>query len=282
MKSIVLEEKANNIIFIDAHVHIYDCFHLPVFFNSAVDNFKIAYTNAGISNDQGSCVLLLSESEGINYYQKLCMLADSLQTLSCRNDLSWSFRRTLEHSALKAHRSDGQEIYVLAGRQIITAAKIEVLALMTSASFVEKQSLSQTIEAVRRAGGIPVVPWGFGKWVGKRGSILKQFLMENDEPIFLGDNGGRPVFWPRPKLFSLVESKGGRVLPGSDPLPMEAEVARVGSFGFAFNTRLSSHPVRDLKLCLEDPTTIFWGYGASEKAMRFLKNQFLIRLARHY
>jgi len=75
-----------------------------------------------------------------------------------------------------------------------------------------------------------------------------------------------------------VETAGGRVLPGSDPLPLPIEASRVGSFGFTINTVLSSHVARDLKKCLENPTISLSAYGAPQKIMPFFKNQLLIRI----
>jgi len=248
------------------------------FFDAAVKNFQQATLSTGYTQGRQSFILLLTESAGKNHYNKLAELAEKRHTLAGRNGLKWSLETTSEQFTLKAVRSDGQNFYLVAGRQVITSENLEVLALITSSLFEEKQSLSQTVQAVRESGGIPVIPWGFGKWIGKRGRILKQFLMENNELIFLGDNGGRPCFRPRPRLFSVVETAGGRVLPGSDPLPLPIEASRVGSFGFTINTVLSSHVARDLKKCLENPTISLSAYGAPQKIMPFFKNQLLIRI----
>lgn len=264
-------------IFVDAHVHIHDCFCLTYFFDAALKNFQQAALKTDHAKGRNTYILLLTESAGKNHYQKLAELARRRQTLSERNVLKWRLEPTPESCTLKAHRSDGQSFYLLAGRQVVTAERLEVLALMTSCLFQEKQSLYQTVQAVYHSGGVPVIPWGFGKWIGKRGRILEQFLMKNDKPVFLGDNGGRPWFWPRPRLFEVAEAKGGRVLPGSDPLPLPSEASRAGSFGFTMNSILTSYVARDLKRCLENKNLNFSAYGDSQKLIRFFKNQFLIR-----
>lgn len=271
-------KKSDHRIFVDAHVHIHDCFCLLSFLDAAVENFQKASVGAGFTDGQKSFILLLAESDGKNHYQRLCELAEKGQTLSSPKGPVWNLNPYSDHGVLCACRSDGQNVFLFAGRQVTTAENLEVLALMNLCSFEEKLPLFQTVQAVRESGGVPVIPWGFGKWIGKRGRILKKFLIENDELMFLGDNGGRPWFWPRPRLFSILEASGGRILPGSDPLPLPFEVHRVGSFGFTMNAKLSSHMVRDLKKCLEDSKISISAYGDTEKTIRFFRNQFLIRI----
>jgi hypothetical protein len=271
------ENNNQHMVFVDAHVHIHDCFCMTSFFDAAVKNFQQASLSTGYTQGRQSFILLLTESAGKNHYNKLGELAEKRQTLAGKNGLKWRLELTSELCTLKAVRADGQSFFLVAGRQVITSENLEVLALITSSLFEEKQPLFQTVQEVRESGSIPVIPWGFGKWIGKRGRILEQFLIKNDKPVFLGDNGGRPCFRPRPRLFSVVEAGGGRVLPGSDPLPLPVEASRVGSFGFTMNTVLSSHVARDLKKCLEDPTISLSAYGAPQKIMPFFKNQLLIR-----
>jgi hypothetical protein len=270
-------------IFIDSHVHIHNCFHLPSFFDAAVVNFLKAVEKSQSIKCQSCFMLLLTESIGKNYFQKLCDLASNNRNLASLNGLSWSFNETSEQGALQACRSDGQDVFLLAGRQIVTEEKLEVLALLTTALFKENRTLIQTVEDVRNSGGIPVLPWGFGKWLGKRGRILKKFIMENDGLVFLGDNSGRPVFWPRPKLFSVIEAKGGKVLPGSDPLPYAWETYKAGSFGCFFQGNFNPRfPSASLKEMLSEPMVSMHHYGQLEKPLKFLRNQSLIQLEKRF
>jgi len=133
---------------------------------------------------------------------------------------------------------------------------------------------------VIKSGAIPVIPWGFGKWVARRGKILRNFLEKNQfSPLFLGDNGGRPGFWPRPSYFKKAEENGLRVLPGSDPLPLTSESSRPGSFGFSFQGTLDPrHPGMDIKKILLDPKTHLQPYGSLENPYRFAYKQLAIRL----
>ena len=62
----------------------------------------------------------------------------------------------------------------------------------------ERATLSEAIAS----NGLAIVPWGFGKWVGKRGKALRRALESVDSrQFFLGDNSGRPKFSPTPLIF---------------------------------------------------------------------------------
>jgi hypothetical protein len=50
-------------ILIDAHVHIYDCFDLEKFFDSAYANFKSAAEQLGHTNDFTGILLLAETSK---------------------------------------------------------------------------------------------------------------------------------------------------------------------------------------------------------------------------
>lgn len=264
-------------IFVDAHVHIHKCFHLPTFFDSAIANFQVASKELGSPNEHHCFILLLAESAPQNSYLYLSDLAVAGHCISNYKGLTWRFLHTSEEGGLQACRSDGRSVFLLAGRQIVTAEKLEMLGLLTPTVLEDHQPLSQTVQDVRNAGGLPVLPWGVGKWTGKRGSILKQFLATHESPIFLGDNGGRPFFWPRPRLFSFVEEREGHILPGSDPLPFPAEVTRAGSYGFTVDAQISSYLIRDFKKALLNPKSSIKVYGHRQRALCFIRNQFRIR-----
>ena len=70
----------------------------------------------------------------------------------------------------------GQTLYVIAGRQIITRERLEVLALCTAKEFADGEEVETVLDKVRRAGGLPVLPWGAGKWWGTRGRIVTELL----------------------------------------------------------------------------------------------------------
>ncbi len=274
-----MKANVNNtqLIIADAHVHIHKCFDLSKLLNSAWDNFqKIAYLKE--NKDTFNAILFLAEIGNENYFN--CLIEQVGNNKISKNKIkNWTFHRTQEDLSLYACNRLEQKILLIAGSQIVTAEKLEVLALITDQRFEDGLPLEVTIQAIISAGGIPVLPWGVGKWIGNRGKILNNLLEESNFPIlFLGDNGGRPVFWPRPSYFKQAEKKGLRILPGTDPLPLASECCRPGSFGFTIQGSLSlEEPGEHIKQMLLNPKICLEPYGSLETPFRFIRNQLAIR-----
>jgi hypothetical protein len=182
---------------------------------------------------------------------------------------------TEEDESLRIQKMDGASLFLISGRQIVTAERLEVLALSTVSEIPDDLPLEETVAAVEKDGTLPVIPWGFGKWIGRRGGILKHFMENANRPdFFLGDNGGRPAFLPEPALFPFGRERGIRILPGSDPLPYPSETGRAGSFGFALRVSLDpGRPAHGIRTVLADHATCPEPYGRLETPFRFLRNQ---------
>ena len=273
------------LILIDSHVHLYNCFDFDRFFDSAFNNFSNSVKNSSGLNPFLS-VLLLTETSNDRYFQELSRSVKSPGENPNSSHPSplkkWKLRATGESCSLYAHRAGTEGLYLIAGRQIVTAENLEVLALASAEDFEDGQPLETTLERTIAAGGIPVIPWGFGKWVGRRGKILGDLLEENKFPVlFLGDNSGRPIFWPRPPLFEQAERQGMRVLPGTDPLPFPRESLRPGGFGFSMAGQLDpEQPARSLKQLLLEEKTPIQPYGSLENPWRFIRNQIAMQIVK--
>ena len=264
-------------ILVDAHVHIYDCFTLQNFLDSALENFRAEAAHSG-HLDNFTAVLLLTETASDNWFQTLEEYAQKNRT-----DGNWTFHPTAETCSIWARSDASMGLFLVAGRQIATSEDLEVLALLTVKQFQDGQSMKQTIQAVKASGAIPVIPWAFGKWMGIRDRVLRDTLagIDNSE-LFLGDNSGRPGFLRRPSHFKLAESRGVRVLPGSDPLPFSSECRRIGSFGFWIDKPLNSqYPAREISAILRDPGTGIRPFGELEKPLRFFLNQTRMQFRKH-
>jgi hypothetical protein len=209
---------------VDAHVHVHRCFDERIFFDNALANFGAAGGDrAGVPGPSGC--LLLTEPAGEDVFSRL--------TARGGGNGVWRFRPTAEDCSLIARRQPEGSLVVVAGRQIVSAERIEVLALGTTAMLPDGEPIARTLAAVRGAGALPALPWGFGKWLGRRGRLIAQLIAEaRPGELFLGDNGGRLAGSSRPRLFALAEERGLAVLPGSDPLPIAQEVAKVARYGF--------------------------------------------------
>lgn len=249
-------------ILVDAYVHIYDCFDLEKFFDSAYSNFQTEAKRLG-HRDEFTGILLLAETLNDNWFHYVADYADGENLPEGKEIDNWSIHRTDENCSLKAQSGNSKELYLIAGRQIITAEKLEVLALMTIDHIKDDDQITEIIKRVIEIGGIPVIPWGFGKWMGRRGKLVKS-LLRNTENLnfFLGDNANRPAFLPKPLQFKMAAKMGIAVLPGSDPFPFSSEFNRVGSFGFCLNGSISrNNPSRYLKKFLLDSNLKLQAFG---------------------
>ncbi|MDD3813794.1 MAG: hypothetical protein PHZ02_04030 [Desulfocapsaceae bacterium] len=225
-------------------------------------------------------MLLLTEGKTENWFQTLSLTLDTNR--QCKITEKWSVADRGGKDSLIVFRNDApeREIHIVAGRQVVTMENIEVLALFVKQGLTNGLSLHETVDRVKELGGIPVLPWGAGKWFGKRGEIIKNFLVNHgDSNLFLGDNGGRPRFWPTPDLFRLAQKTGFVVLPGSDPLPLPSEALRVGSFGFYLhaNNLHGGSPTKYLKKALLSPKVTISPFGCLQKNRLFFLNQLRLR-----
>ena len=162
----------------------------------------------------------------------------------------------------------------------MTRDGLEVLALGCREQLSDGMSLRQARDAVIEAGGIAVVPWGFGKWWFSRGHLLAELI---DAPSpgrwFVGDNAGRPRLSRRPELFARAARHDVFVLPGSDPLPFPVQERKPGSFGFAMREAADPRqPAARLGRLLADRTTKLRSYGSSERLGIFVRNQLAMQL----
>jgi len=264
-------------ILVDAHVHLHPEVPIGKFFDAACENFSAAA--AGEENRDGFFAVLMLAEGNVN--------SGNLSSAPLFDDAAisgpsrfWKFKKLDENESFLAERNDGHRLWVIRGQQIVTAEDLEVLALATDTVFRDGDSIRDVIENVRTAGAIPVVPWGVGKWTGKRGKIIGDLISDyRDREFFLGDNSGRPRFWRRPKHFEQSAQKGIPILPGSDPLPVVGGYLKVGSFGLSVSGTLDEKcPAASLRSLLMDVKVILKPFGRLEDFRHFVVNQFKMQL----
>ena len=270
-------------ILVDAHVHIYDCFDLEGFLDSAYSNFRSEAYRLGIG-EQFTPVLLLTETSKEFWFNRLRQYAESNGINKDKMLKKWEFHYTDENVSVTARFEKSRDLFIIAGRQIETAEGLEVLALFTNSSFRSGIPIIDLIEAVKKQDAIPVIPWGFGKWLGRRGKILDSLMkIQKDLKFYLGDNSGRPSFLPFPHHFKIADRNGIHMFPGSDPLPFATEYHRAGRFGFLLEETISnSYPAKDLKQILMKPKLVLHSYGDCENPFSFLRNQLKMQLKKQY
>ena len=270
----------NPLIIADAHVHLYSCFNLEHLLDLTFNNFQ-REIKAPLAEPDFSGVLFLAETKAEKGFQRISNSAEKGPSQAGEFG-EWTFWPTQENFSFyaRSNQNGTKGLYIIAGRQITTAESLEILALGTIQEFEERKPLEELIPLISQSGAIPVVPWGVGKWIGRRGALIKDFLKRKDLPFFfLGDNRNRPIFWRRPNIFKMAGEKGINILPGSDPLPFPSETNRIGRFGFKVSGSIDpDYPFRDLKKLLLVPTTRPQAYGSQENPFRFFWNQCRVTL----
>lgn len=272
-----MTEERYDVIAVDAHVHLHACFDAMQFIETAYRNLAF---HADRLRHKGHVLgmLLLTEGPAENGFSRLL---NPLRRQESRGEAllgSWRIRDTEEDTSLYLTGGE-KKLIVVAGQQISTQEQLEVLAIGTRQRFEEGLSIKVTLRKVAEAGALPVVPWGFGKWMGRRGELIKQLVSEEELPqFFVGDNANRPIFIAESSLFDAAKEEGIYNLPGSDPLPFPHECQRVGQAGFVLEENLDlAIPAQSLKKLLakrsRPPRTFIQG----ETPLRFVRNQLLMQ-----
>jgi hypothetical protein len=263
------------LILIDAHVHLWCCFQVSSFLNEAIANFEHEARRFG-REDQFQGVLCVVDPHQEQGFGRLLEYVRRRQTRGLAKDMEeWRLQGAAEDASICLSAGSGKSAIIISGRQIASEERLEVLALGTRQQFEDSQPARTLLQKVARAGAIPVLPWGVGKWLGRRGQLVEELIEDPDlPPFFLGDSAHRPTFWPQPSQFRRAEEQGIKNLSGSDPLPFPREVQRAGSFGVVLDGSLNlERPAQDLKQKLLDPSTTFRQFGEGEAPARFVRNQ---------
>ncbi|MCI5145679.1 MAG: hypothetical protein D3923_09140 [Candidatus Electrothrix sp. AR3] len=204
-------------ILADTHLHLYPCFDLDHIFSGLLNQF-------GSKDLQIPRVACLAERADCNFYHRL----------QAGEPLLHNFRVEVEsiRNLLLLEKNSNRQLTLLPGRQIITAEKIEVLALCTTATFTENVPVAEVIRSILEQNGIPVLPWSPGKWFFQRGQVIEDLLHQYTPQDFLiGDVSLRPQGWLTPLLMRKALRRGYKVVSGSDPLPFSSEEKSAGMYG---------------------------------------------------
>ena len=261
-------------ILVDGHVHFYDCYREAPFFQGVRDNFGAAAKTLKASGDLQGCLLMTETARDHRF------AAWRQETEKTRDGGDTPFRKTAEDCSLTYADPGGTPLAIVAGRQIVTAERLEVLAFGHDGPFADGQDLESTLAAVAGSGALAALPWAFGKWWSKRGQLVAR-RVANTPPseLYLGDNGGRPRGTPVPDIFLAAKKRGYGILPGSDPLPFASETARSGGYGFALKAEWDAmRPFASLKAALETSAGTIETFGNRVGPVKFLIDQLRLRL----
>jgi hypothetical protein len=143
----------------------------------------------------------------------------------------YEIRPLAEEGAVVACRDGEPRVYLFAGRQIVTAERIEVLALTVDLDLEDGLPAARVVDTILEAGGVPVLGWSPGKWWFARGALVAGLLRgRRPGEILLGDTALRPAGTREPRLMREARSRGFAVAAGTDALPLPGEERLLGSY----------------------------------------------------
>jgi hypothetical protein len=261
-------------VLVDGHVHVYDCFSTAAVFDAAAANFAAAarLTDA----PRYDAVLCLVERATERFLDGV-RRGDRGRVWRGRRGY-WEAESSDELESFVVRRG-GTRLAVIAGRQLVTRERLEVLALGTTAPLRDGDPIEATLAAVHETGAAAVLPWGVGKWLGRRGAVVARILADPQwRHVLLGDNGNRLSLGPEPALLAAAQRTGRRVLPGSDPLPLLGQEARVGSYGFAVAADLDWLRPAAAMLAILKSGASFSAFGRRAELTRFVGSQLALKL----
>jgi hypothetical protein len=272
----------NVIACVDAHVHLHSCYDPDELLQNAYDNLSaVASTGVGPAVRK-AYFLLLAECQADDCFGALRALADGRPASNGAVDLRlkrWAVSATEETISVVARHAQ-QELFIVAGRQVACREGLEVLVLGTTHRFADGRPIREVLRESEALGVPRVIPWGPGKWFFRRGRLLNELVAEFRKPtLFLGDEGGRPVFWGYPGHFAHAARLGVRDLPGTDPLPFAHDVGKVGRMGLRVPLDLDpNRPGASLLGALTDAGAPFERFATLEPPLRFVRNQIGMQL----
>ncbi len=210
---------------VDGHVHFHKQFDLSVFIQASLQNLEqLSQTSPFVY------FLFLCETDGGGQFELF------RQTVLSSSDSQLKSIFVQEEGVLSLLAGDCS-LYIVKGEQIVTKEKLEILTFGGHSGNFGGRPFTEILTCLKeQPGSLTILPWGVGKWLGKRGRFIDR-AVDNQPgdisfPLFLGDNGNRPWFWPLPEVFNKAAKKGVADLPGSDPLAFSHHAMRAGSYGF--------------------------------------------------
>ena len=266
---------------VDAHVHLHPCYDPDDLLQNAYENLAAAGNGTAPAAPR-AYFLLLAECAPDDCFGALRALADGRFAYdgTCGLRLRrWTVTPTEEAISVVA-RDGGRELIIVAGRQVACREGLEVLILGTTQRFPDGRPIREILHESEALGVPRVIPWGPGKWFFRRGRLLHELVREFRKPtLFLGDEGGRPVFWGYPQHFVRAARLGVRDLPGTDPLPFPHDVSKVGRMGLKVSIELDPmRPGQSLLEALTQGGAPLERFATLEPPLRFVRNQIGMQL----
>ncbi len=227
-------------ILADFHMHLYPEYDIPYFLHAAFSHME-----------QHRHRLALTEADYVFCLAQTCdfsLTQVSNESTSPGKLPNRSYRVEMSECGefIRLIRDDGVGLFVLPGRQIATAERLEIQALGQDESVPDGLPAAETVRAVLETGSQPILLWGFGKWMLSRSRIVSSLIEQySPDQLWIGDSAMRPVWWKKSGLLNLAARKGFTIVSGSDPLPRKGQEKNAGRYINSIQGGL--HPERPLQ-----------------------------------
>lgn len=246
------------LVIADTHVHLYPSYDLGLAVDAAFENLhrltKLVCPEGAA--DGAVKVICLTERSDCHFFKGLR-----------DGSVSLPGNKYVVHNhgdqVLMVSSERGDDLLlVVAGRQIVTRERLEILALTVDADIPDGLPAADVLQRIRSVGGLPVITWAAGKWLFRRGALVRRLITAASKgDMLIGDSSLRPAGWKEPGLIGLARNRGIRVVAGSDPLPFSGEETRIGTYGIGgridFNWR---DPVGSIRaMLLSSPELVVMG-----------------------
>jgi len=249
---------------VDGHVHIYAQYDWAEAVTALLENLTTARQT--IAPRQNVIpVGLLAESQANHFYQVVMEAGVPLTKGSLQVEAG------PDSGSLVIRDAGTVKGYLIAGRQLVTSEKLEVLALGKDTSVSSGLPIEETFKTVAAQGAMPVLSWSPGKWFFGRGKLVGSLIASHPPGSFMiGDIGLRPTAWTTPRLMELATQRGFKILGGSDSLPLPGEERWIGRAGFQVTGAFDSQkPAASVRALLQAPSSVFIPIGQHSSLIAF-------------
>jgi hypothetical protein len=247
-------------IIADTHLHIYPEYNLA----AALREYVVRLTALAPS---AVCAGFMAERHDCHVYRSLAE-GDKDKRLE-----NIALNVPAGGSCLELQCFNTAPLYLLPGRQIVTAEKLELLCLGVDADIPDGLSAEDAVHRIREVGGVAVLTWAVGKWLFKRAAVVNDLLQEfGPQDLIIGDSAMRPIFWPTPRPMHFARKNGYRVIAGSDPLPAAGEERVMGSYASLFSGEFNPKtPGESIKSALSDTSVAIKSVGSRCGMLEFFQ-----------
>lgn len=209
----------------DGHVHFYPAYDLGAALGHLIRNLdRIA------GAPPGTPVFRLALLAEAGVYRFFDQIRDGNLNVA---PAGLTVRPMAESQTLEISVRDQGAVCLIAGRQVATRERLEVIGIGLDRLVPDGRPAAETIERIREAGGLPLLPWAVGKWLFGRGRLVHQLIDRYArDGLSVGDSALRPTLWPTPRWLHYAQAQALAIIPGTDPLPLPGDEGRMGTYGF--------------------------------------------------